>query len=269
MAHPSQFEHRPNEELQELFLANLPGIKRMLGFLASRKGLDREEAEDFASWAQLRIIENDYGLLRKFRGESTVLTYVTAAIRMAFHDYRVQEWGRFRCSAKARRLGPLAMKLEILLARDGLTLSQAITMLKANGDITLSDRELAALAAKLPRRTPMRPVQSVDHPVDAPIKVTPEDDLRRKETELAAESARAALRQALASLPPEDSLLMKLCYLEGLRIADIAKALHLEQKPLYKRRDTIKEQLRLMLEAAGITDELIRDIIEDDDDDSE
>lgn len=241
----------------------------MLGFLATQKGLRREEAEDFASWAQLRIIENNYGLLRKFRGESNVLTYVSAAIRMAFHDYRIQEWGRFRCSAKARRLGPLAMQLETLLARDGLTLTQAIALLRASGDVKMSDRELAALAAKLPLRAPMRPVQSVDHPVDAPVKVTPEDDLRRKEAELAAEHARQELRKALALLPPEDSLLIKLHYLEGLKIADIAKALHLEQKPLYRRRDAIRDALRASLEAAGITDELIRDIFDHHDDDDE
>ena len=46
------------DRLEALFLANLGAIERIIGTLAWRHGLTGDRAEDFASWARLRLMED-------------------------------------------------------------------------------------------------------------------------------------------------------------------------------------------------------------------
>ena len=115
----------PRPDLESLFLANLPAAEKILSALARRNALSRDAAEEFSAWAKLQVIENDYAVLAKFRGESSLLTYLTVCFAMLFREYRVQQWGRWRPSAVARSAGPLAIRLETLTRRDGLPLHGA------------------------------------------------------------------------------------------------------------------------------------------------
>src|SRR5215208_2558389 len=145
-------------DFEALFLANLPAIERIIGALCRRHGLAREDADDFASWAKMKVIEDDYAVLRRFRGDSALTTYLTVVLALHFRDYRVHKWGRWRPSAAALRRGRLAIRLEMLVYRGGLQLQQAGETLRTAGETTLSDRELAALLGELPIRAPLRPV---------------------------------------------------------------------------------------------------------------
>ncbi|HEV2146432.1 MAG TPA: hypothetical protein VGR37_03360, partial [Longimicrobiaceae bacterium] len=147
------------KDLEALFLENLGWIERVAASICRRHGFGGDDAEDFASWARLRIVEDDYAVLRKFRGESSVTTYLTVVVAMLFRDYRVSRWGRWRPSAAARRHGRLAVRLETLVHRDGYRLEQAGELLRTTGETDLSERELAELLARLPARSPTRPVE--------------------------------------------------------------------------------------------------------------
>src|SRR3712207_199407 len=102
-------------DAESLFLSNLPYIDRVLAALARRYGLGGDEVDDFASWARTRLVENDYAVVAKFRGESSATTYLTVVLSMLGREYLVQERGRWRPSAAARRAGPLAARLETLV----------------------------------------------------------------------------------------------------------------------------------------------------------
>ena len=65
------------QDLEAQFLAHLPAAERILSALARRHALSRDAAEEFSAWAKLRLIENDYAILAKFRGESSLATYLT------------------------------------------------------------------------------------------------------------------------------------------------------------------------------------------------
>src|SRR5262245_34415390 len=114
-----------DSSLQRQFLNHLTLVDRTAGLLARRSGIHGDDVEDFKSWVRLRLVENDYEVLRRFRGEGTLHTYLTVVIALLARDYRYAHWGRWRPSAAARRLGPLAVRLETLVHRDGRTLSQA------------------------------------------------------------------------------------------------------------------------------------------------
>ncbi|HEX6463374.1 MAG TPA: hypothetical protein VFZ98_02925, partial [Vicinamibacterales bacterium] len=110
---------------EQVFLTNLPTIEALVQTVARQQRMSWAEAEEFASIVRLRLIENDYAILRKFRGGSSLRTYLTVVIARQALDYRDTCWGRWRPSRAARRLGRTAVTLEKLIVRDGFTLDDA------------------------------------------------------------------------------------------------------------------------------------------------
>jgi RNA polymerase sigma factor for flagellar operon FliA len=70
-----------------------------------------------------------------------------------------------------------------------------------------------------------------------------------------------ALQRALQALPEEDQLILRMRYLSGASVADIARALHIEQKPLYRRIENNRARLRAILEESGISRELVSEFL--------
>jgi RNA polymerase sigma factor (sigma-70 family) len=250
-------------DLEALFLENLPLIDRIAPLLARRNGIAGEEGADFVSWVKLRIVENEYAVLRKFRGESAVGTYLTVVIAMLARDYRVQLWGRWRPSAAARRAGPVAVRLESLVRRQGYALSQAGELLRASGGTDLSDRELGALLSQIPVRPMLRPIDVGPEPLSSAESATRSDVLvAEDEADRVRRRTWRLLSEAIAQHTPEDRLVLRMRFWDELSVADIARALSLDQKPLYKRIDRLLADLRRRLTRAGVTREQYRDLLE-------
>ena len=250
------------QSFEAVFLENLGWIERVAASVCRRHGLSAEDSEDFGSWAKLKLVEDDYAVLRKFRGESAITTYLTVVVAMLFRDYRVERWGRWRPSAAAQRHGRVAVRLETLVHRDGYRLEQAAEILRTRGETDLPDRELAALLAELPARTPLRPVEVGSEPLASAPAAAHADDLVVGSEE--AEERRAAdeaLSRALQTLPPEDRLILRMRFWEEMSVADIARGLSLPQKPLYRRIERALGDLRKYLEAAGISRERVRALL--------
>src|SRR5690349_330304 len=55
---------------ESLFLTNLALIERLIEYTCRRAHCPAQEAEEFAGWAKLRFVSDDYGILRKFEGKS-------------------------------------------------------------------------------------------------------------------------------------------------------------------------------------------------------
>src|SRR5215470_20195503 len=113
--HPPQKPHRRPHltavrgsamSREQLFLSELALIERVIAWVSARRCLWGADAEDFASTVKLRLIENDYEVLGRFEGRSSLKTYLTAVVTRMYLDYQVQRFGKWRPSAEARRLGP-------------------------------------------------------------------------------------------------------------------------------------------------------------------
>lgn len=235
--------------LEALFLESLPLIDKITAILARRHALAASEAEEFTAWARARLIEGDYAVFRKFAGRSALGTYLTVVLAHLFQDYRNSRWGRWRPSAAARRLGPVAQRLETLLYRDGLPARQAIEVLKSRG---LAEPTVRALMRQLPPRFAAREV-----PLDASMDgvaggEAADRELRTEETDRESAATERAVGEALATLQPEDQLLVRMRFWEDCSIAVIARTLGLEQKPLYRRLAGIQSALAVALEGRGI-----------------
>lgn len=236
-------------DAKQLFLQNLASITRLAAAVARRHGLSAADAEDFESEVRLKLIENDYALLRKFQGRSSLMTYLAVVVANLFRDYRIRNWGKWRSSAEARRLGPVAERLEELIYRDGYTVTEAVDRVRATLAPQHTSRQLVGLALRLPSRVRARPTECAA-PEDLPA-ASRADELLASQAEEWQEAC-DALAGALGTLPEEDRLVVRLRYWEGLSVADVSRVMHLEQKPLYRRLEGNLKRLRTALEAAGL-----------------
>ena len=251
-------------ELEALLLHHLGWIDKASAALCRRSGMSPRESEEFSSWARLRLIEDDYSILRKFRNESKFSTYLTVVLTMLFRDYRVHHWGRWRPSAAAQRIGNIAITLETLVYRDGMRLDEAVTVLRHNSRTELTERDLRAMFACLPRRAPVRPVEAGASQLDAIESSHLADaDVLADEAVRGKSAIDIAIASAIACLNTEDQLIIRLRYWEGLGVAEIARALSLPQKPLYRRVERVLEELRVHLESVGVSPEEARSALDE------
>jgi RNA polymerase sigma factor for flagellar operon FliA len=249
-------------EFERLFLEHLPYIDRVLAGTARVLGFRGDDAEEFASWARERLWEHDYELLRKWRGQSKLTTYLGAVVVNLGRDFRVKQWGRWRPSAAAVAMGPLGVRLEKLVHRDGWTLAQAAELLRNRGETDHTDRELTAMLARIPRRERPRAVDDADGLIEQlPGGTEAEGPLADAEAADDRRTVRQALTAAIATLDPHAQATIRMHFLHGRSLADVARALETPQKPLYRVKDGALRMLRAHLEAVGVTWERARDLL--------
>jgi len=242
----------PTAHYQAMFISNLDVVERVIRYVCQRHKLAGLEADDFESEVKIRLVDHDYEVLRKFQRRSSLRTYLTIVIQRIYLDYRNHLWGKWRPSAEAQRLGSIAVQLERLIGRDGLGFEQACEHLRTNDGIRATDADLAALFVRLPVRT-RRAMVSDDALEGVPDRTNAADDrLLSPERQAMARRILDALTTAVRALGDQDRVILRLRFQDGLAVADIGRALHLDQKPLYRRFDALLHQLRAALEAAGI-----------------
>jgi RNA polymerase sigma factor (sigma-70 family) len=242
----------------ELLLANLSLLRELVGFLARRYRLHPEQVDELESFVRLRLVEDDYGVLRQWRQQSTLRTYLTVVVQRIFHDYCNQLWGKWRASAAAQRLGPVAETLEALIYREGLTFGEAAQSIAAEGRVSYA--QLSGLYQQIPPR-PGRPRQQPigAEEVAAPTTAAnPEEALLRRSEE---DAIGRAVASSLRLLRAQDRVLLRLRFGEGLSIAQVSRAIETPQKALYKRLTSILKSIRRDLRKAGFEDHDVAELL--------
>jgi len=249
-------------EARELLTDNLGIIERAIRFAAHRHRLDPIDAEELAAVVKLRLVENDYAVLRAYEQRSSFRTYISIVVQRMALDYRIHEWGKWHASAEAKRLGALALELEEIVLRDGRTIDEALVLLRSKHD-GITRESLQELAAKLPTRAPRRRTiplddaapESLSRPADADHPILT-DERRRASQQLS-----TMMSAALARFAEEDQLILQLRFEQGMSVAQIARALALDQKLTYRRIERNMREIRRELERAGITSGDVDDLI--------
>lgn len=247
---------------ESIYLEHIDRIKRIAAFVARKHHLNADEAEEFVQDVCFDLIDNDYAIIRKFEGRSTFPTYLTTVITRLYYQWRVEQWGKWRPSAEARRLGDMAITLERLLTRDGFTLAEAVNVLTTREGAALSAAELEAIYIRLPTRNP-RPVQVSDEASAEAVAVDSDADDRvaSRDRERTARSTAQVIDSVLADFAPEDRLILQLRFWKACKVPEIARALNLDQKKIYKRLDKLFAILRRALEAANVSRADIDDLL--------
>ena len=235
------------------FIAALPVIDDVTGQVCRRHRLSPTDSDEFRSDVRLHFIERNYEVLRRFEGRCALATYVNVVIQRVFLDWRNRMWGRWRPSTEARRLGPTAILIERLVTRDGWSLDQALESIKVNHQIELDD-ELTAFCHTLSARVPARRMVSEE---DAAEVASPgpaaDDNLVKAERDFLAKRVQTALDRARQALPAMDRLILKMRFDDRAAVSDIARALHLDQRPLYRTLERLLKTMGEALQADGIS----------------
>jgi RNA polymerase sigma factor for flagellar operon FliA len=239
---------------EEIYLENLRLIERIATFVARRSRLNEEETAELTQEVRVRLLDNDYAVIRKFQGRSSFSTYLHTVILRLYHQWRVEQWGKWRPSAEAKRLGDKAIALERMLTRDGLTLNEAVETLTTRSDSPYTRTEIEAIYLRLPVRTP-RPIVVSDEVLPDVVSVEPEGAkvVDACEDERAARQTAAAMDGLIERMEAEDRLILQMRFWDELKVPEIARSLNIEQKKLYKRLDKLFGVLRRGLEEAGVT----------------
>lgn len=249
------------ESGEALLVSHLDLVERVTAFTCARNRLSPADADDFASHVKLRLVEDDYAILRRFQGRSSLRTYLTVVIQRLFLDFRIQAWGKWRPSAEARRSGPVGVLLERLIVRDGHTFDEACQLLATNHGVAANRAELERLAGRFPVRVKRR-FESEEALADAPApgggpdQTLAQDDARRD-----AGRVSQVLNMLTANLETQDRLILTMRFEDGRTVAEIAATLGLEQKRLYRRIDKLLRSLRDGFEAAGVDSTMVQDIL--------
>ena len=243
----------------DLFLGHQKLIEEIVAHCCRRAHFKREEAEDFGSLVKIKLLEDDCAILRQYQGKSSLRTYLTVVIKRLLIDYQDHLWGKWRYSAEAERLGPVAMRLERLLQREDRPLDEAIRHLRTNEKIEMSEAELRDLAAKLPPRLGRHFVG--EDPLDSKPAPEPGPAEQVEEKERAGIGRRVymTLKDCLDALPKEDKLLVK----DRMRfsVAQIARLRGVEQKPLYRRLEKIYKALKACLGKHGVRRQDVEEVL--------
>ena len=235
--------------------AELRILTQVVRDVSRARRLSSDDAAEFAQTVHVKLLERGYEVFSRFRGTSSLRTYLTTVVTRLVIDWRNSEQGQWRTSAAARRGGPHAIALERLIVRDGYTINEAVEIVRARCDEPLQD--LQTIAEQLPGRMRRRMVGDgalANLPGPSFFDPVAEDDRRR-----AAAIARRKLAQALDELPPEDRLLLRLRYASAHSIASIGRKLQADPKILYRRLERTLRRLRRNIcgaNAAGRMDPL-------------
>jgi len=236
---------------EELFSEHFHRIERIIRTVAARNRLSPDEGHELYSLVMMKLIEDEYAILRDFQGKSRLGTYLMVIIQRVLLDVRTKEWGRWRPCARARRLGATAVRLDRRINRDGQEPMAAIQQLVALGvDETVT--ELEKLTDRIPRRIRRRLVagdaqlESLADPAAA--------DHRAVSAERRGITARlqTALVAALQDLPEQERNLLRLRFADGWTVRRIAAKKNLAERPLYRHFERILRQLRHRLERIGL-----------------
>ena len=243
-----------------LLETHLDLIQRKLRHLSWRSGLPDSEAEEFRSWALLKLVQDDYRILGSWEGRSSFPTFLTVVLVNLMRDYRIRLWGKWRPSAASRQGGQAGVLLERLLVRDGLSCAESVERLRTEHGIVLSPDEVAKLAAALPRRPERRRVSEeelLQIPVNGQVEIRVEEEERARTMH----QLRKVLSPLLRSLSTEERLLLKLSFFDGLSMAAIAPILGRSQRDLYSVRDRCLKRIRRNLVEVGLGSDQIGELV--------
>jgi RNA polymerase sigma factor (sigma-70 family) len=248
-------------EPNALFEAHRLWIQKVAEITCRRNSVWGDDAEDFASLAAMKVVENDFAVLRQFQGKADLKTYLATVVVRRFYEWTRERWGRWRHSARAEQLGSPAKDLEAMVYRDGYTYREAVQVLRSTGRTTLTDAELAQLFAQLPVREPHHGRGSAEGLDALPAPGRTDALVMAEEAEERCRGVMDVLYRALSRLEPEDQVLVRGRYGEGRSVADLARALRCEQAPLYRRTEKLRTSIRGFMEEAGIRVEDVQDCL--------
>ncbi|MGH9384792.1 MAG: sigma-70 family RNA polymerase sigma factor [Vicinamibacterales bacterium] len=243
----------------DLYSQHADVIEAALAYARRAHRLSVDAGDEFASWARLKLLDHDCAILQKFEGRSSLRTFLITVVQRLFLDWRNAEWGKWRPTADARRVGNVAIELERLITRDQMSFGEAVEMLVSRG-IADSRDECEQVWAELPQR-PSRRMTDDTALANVAAPGLASDDVTAAERRKRGQSASAALADALAALPAQDQLIVRLRFHDRFTVARIAELVGEDQKALYRRFERLLGGIRSSMTARGVSASDVADLL--------
>jgi len=232
------------------YQAYLGPVRGAVKLVARRFRLTASDENELESELWIRLLADSGLALRRFHGRARIETYLVSIARNLLLDHRSKLWGRWRPSARATRYGAAAIQLERLIICHGLPSDIALECLGAIHP-QVPRAVLEDFAAPLTRRARRKQV-SVDALAKYPSpELSPADVAAFHDEACSAATLAGALAALVNGLEQQDRNLLVWRFLENRSVAEIASALAVEPRVLYRRCNLLLGRLRESLAAAG------------------
>ncbi len=226
-----------------LLSAHLTEVQQAISLVCKQQSLTRDEADELASLVYIKLLQGDGAVLRRFRGESSLRTFLTVVIRRILVDSWIARNGKWRPSTDARRLGSIAVALERMVYREGMTVTEAGETIRVAHGVDDTDDEIAFLLSLLPTRPKRRFVGDNHLAALASVEPSPLELLLRQSTP----SAAPLLKAAMATLTADDRDLLMLRFAQNLTVREIALQRGVAARVLYRHFDRLLRRLRMVI----------------------
>lgn len=241
---------------------HLREINEAISIICRKHGIAFDDEKDFSQHVHLQLMEDDYRKIRAYRGASSFSTYLHTVISRILIDHVRIKW---HPSTDAQRMGNAAVKLEKLVFWNNYTIHEACNILASNPSTAIDEKTAREMLARLRVRRP-RPVKADDSeeqlprfPDPAP---DPEERIVQKQQMQKKQEVIEMIGTMIRSFSSEDKLLIKLTFLGGHKVSDVARLLGRDERLLYRRIQTLLRNMRESMGAAGIEVTDVRGIFE-------
>ena len=252
--------HDGRADLERLFLQQRPLIQRLVAFTAWRYQLTPQDTEDFESWVTLKIIDDDYRVLRQFAGRSTLKSYLTVVVNREIIEFHRRAYGKRRHPP-----GEVAKLIDQYGNRENYPVERIRDLLQEKHGVEVTQEDVERAIADGRRlhcgRSFVGEEAFADRPSPNP---DPEQSLVAEERRRQLERVHACIDRLITQLPELEGTMLTLRFKKGMKIVDIARQWRVEEKPLFRRFQIVLRKLREALCKEGIDGPFVRDLLSND-----
>ena len=234
-------------------------VAQVVRAVARRRGLRAPDAEDLHSEVWLKLLSTTK-TVDGYEGRGTLTAYLAAIAGRVLLDIRNRQLGKWRPTARSRKLGGLGIELDGMVRRDGFTPEQAAETLRCRGhEVAPHCTDSVRISAAC---RPRRRLVGMDLLQELPSRAeAPDHGLLHQESRRLAATAREALARALAAVPHEDRSLLMRRFIGGETVATIARREGRCQKALYRHLERVQSSVRRHVAQCGISPRSLRNIL--------
>jgi RNA polymerase sigma factor (sigma-70 family) len=133
---------------EDLFTANVPLIERLSRFVCREARMNPADADDFVSHVMLKLVNDDYAVLRKFEGRCQLSSFLIVVVRRALSDFLARERGKYRPSKEGqpeRTPRPMPVALDDVAELHDSAADDGLRFDRMEGSRTVSERLRGAI----------------------------------------------------------------------------------------------------------------------------
>lgn len=234
----------------DLYSSYEPEVRSATRWACRHYCINEQDAGDFEADLICHLASHAGAVLRRIDLAERPAAYISKVVRRFAIGWLRQRCGRWRPSARARRLGECAIELERLIARDGVSPSEAVNVVFLKPGCSMSRAGLELYARQLrPTRPTMESCDFSDRPAQWG---SPDAELLATESVRALRRVHRTFLGAIADLQPTDRLLLALRWGRKLTMEQIGAAFGEPGDRVQKRHERLLRRLRTRLEACGV-----------------